>query len=542
MPTITINGRQIEVVEGLNVIQAAETAGITIPHYCYHPGLPVDGNCRMCLVEIDGARGPQISCNTQVKEGMVVHTDTPAVEKMRKGVQEFLLLNHPIDCPICDQAGECRLQDYYMEYGQYQNRSMVPKVEKNKAVDIGPLVILDQERCILCSRCVRFCETVTETGELVIMNRGDHSCVTTFPGKPLDNAYSGNVVDLCPVGALTSKDFRFKSRVWFLTTTKSICTGCSNGCSITVDHRDGVSYRYKPRRNPDVNQYWMCDQGRLSYHALNENRLLTALVDGKEVPVGLALDSVVAKLKSTIEAHGADSVAFVGSAHASVEGNFVLKRLASEVIKSSSVWGVTLTPDGAADDFLIKADKTPNRRGVDFVGLNSDASTLKAALEAGKIRMLVAYDTDLFGEGDEEWQRVISTIPVTVVMTKHKTAWTERATIVLPIANHVEQFGTFVQAKGILQKVFKAYDAEGDAAPGYEVFGALARAFGFDFGYDDVERIWNDLRAAYPDALKDLTFYSISETGYQLPSAELVGLAQDALTTRSPGTGDSGKK
>jgi len=157
MAKITLNGREVDVPDGVNLIQAAETVGVTIPHYCYHPGLPIDGNCRMCLVEIDGARGPQISCNTFVKDGMVVHTDTPAVEKMRKGVQEFLLLNHPIDCPICDQAGECRLQDYYMEYGQYQNRSMVEKVEKNKVVDLGPLVVLDQERCILCSRCVRFC-------------------------------------------------------------------------------------------------------------------------------------------------------------------------------------------------------------------------------------------------------------------------------------------------------------------------------------------------------------------------------------------------
>ena len=522
MPTITINGRQIEVVEGLNVIQAAETAGITIPHYCYHPGLPVDGNCRMCLVEIDGARGPQISCNTVVKEGMVVHTDTPAVEKMRKGVQEFLLLNHPIDCPICDKAGECRLQDYYMEYGQYKNRSMVPKVEKNKVVDLGPTVVLDQERCILCSRCVRFCESVTETGELVIQNRGDQSRITTFPGMQLDNDYSINVTDLCPVGALTSKDFRFKQRVWFLTKTKSICTGCANGCAVTVDHRDGVTYRYKPRHNPDVNQYWMCDKGRLSYHALNENRLLKAMIGGKETPVGLALDEFVAKIKSTVEAYGADAVAFVGSAHATIEANFVLKRLASETVKTSSLWGVTLTPDGKSDDFLIKADKTPNRRGVQFVGLNQDASSLKAALESGKIRMLVAMDNDLFGEGDEEWQRLLSMVPVTVVMAKHKTAWTDRASIALPIASHVEQFGSFVQAKGILQKVFKAYDAEGDAAPSYEVLGALARMFGTDFGYDDIEHVWTDLRTAYPEALKDLTFYGIGENGYKLPVAELV--------------------
>lgn len=522
MATITLNGRQVEVPDGLNLIQAAETVGVTIPHYCYHPGLPIDGNCRMCLVEIEGARGPQISCNTFVKDGMVVKTDTPAVEKMRKGVQEFLLLNHPIDCPICDQAGECRLQDYYMEYGQYENRSMVAKVEKNKVVDLGPLVVLDQERCILCSRCVRFCESVTETGELVIAGRGDKSRIETFPGMQLDNAYSGNVVDLCPVGALTSKDFRFKQRVWFLETTKSICVGCANGCAVNLDHRAGMSYRYKPRFNPQVNEYWMCDAGRLSYKALNDGRLYAAMIDGDEVPVGIALDAVIAKIKAAVAEHGADSVALVGSAHATLEANFVLKRLAGDVLKTAKVFGATLTPDGEADDFLIKADKTPNRKGLEFLGFDQSAESLKAAVASGAIKVLIAMDNDLVGEGGPEWAQLFKSVPFTVFMTKHHTPWAEMASVTLPIASHAEQFGSFVQAKGVLQKVMKAYDAQGDAAPSWEVVSSLARALGTDFGYDDVEQIWTDMSAAY-QALDGMSFYGIPEHGHQLPVAEMVG-------------------
>lgn len=519
-----LNGQEVEVPSGLNLIQAAEQVGVTIPHYCYHPGLPIDGNCRMCLVEIEGARGPQISCNTFVKDGMVVMTDTPAVEKMRKGVQEFLLLNHPIDCPICDQAGECRLQDYYMEYGQYENRSMVAKVEKNKVVDLGPLVVLDQERCILCSRCVRFCESVTKTGELVIAGRGDHSRIEAFPGMELDNAYSGNVVDLCPVGALTSKDFRFKQRVWFLNTTKSVCTGCANGCAITLDHRDGTTFRYKPRYNPSVNDYWMCDAGRLSYKALNENRLYGALVGGAEQTLGTALDEVLAKVKAAVDQHGPEAVVVVGSAHATLETNHVVKRFATEVVKTPNVFGVTLTPGWEGDDFLQKPDRTPNRQGVAFVGLNQDEAALKALLLSGKVRVLIAVDNDLWADGGSEWQTLLTPVPTVVFMTRQRTEWAERAAIALPVSSHVEQFGSFVQVKGVLQKLMKAYDADGDAVPAYEILGSLARSLGTDFGYDDVEQIWTDLRAGYPEALAGLTFYGIPETGHQLPVAEKVGV------------------
>ncbi len=524
MPKITLNGQEVEVQDGLNLIQAAESVGVTIPHYCYHPGLPIDGNCRMCLTEVEGARGPQIACNTFVKEGMVVKTDTPAVEKMRKGVQEFLLLNHPIDCPICDQAGECRLQDYYMEYGQYDNRSMVEKVEKKKAVDLGPTVVLDQERCILCSRCVRFCESVTETGELVIANRGDHSAIETFPGMELDNPYSVNVVDLCPVGALTSKDFRFKQRVWFLQTAKSVCTGCAKGCAIDVDHKDGEVFRYRPRHNPDVNSYWMCDEGRFSYKRINEDRLRTALIEGREAAYGTALDAVVTKLKSVVELYGAESVAVVGSPHGTVEDNFLVNRLAREVIGTSKVWALALTPDGSQDDFLRRADKTPNRTGVKFLGLNDDAESLKAALASGAIRMLVMVNTDLLTEGDGSWQEALSKVPTTVLFGTHETEGARKAGVSLPIAMHVETYGSFVQENGILQKIMRAFDPTGDVLPTWEAVGMLAGRLGKGFGYDDMEQIWEDLGKTYP-ALAGQTFYALPENGLSLPAGAAAGSA-----------------
>ena len=524
MATITLNGQQVEVPDGINLIQAAETAGVTIPHYCYHPGLPVDGNCRMCLVEVEGARGPQISCNTPVKDGMVVKTDTPAVEKMRKGVQEFLLLNHPIDCPICDQAGECRLQDYYMEYGQYQNRSMVPKVEKDKVVDLGPLVVLDQERCILCSRCVRFCESVTKTGELVISNRGDRSRIQAFPGKELDNAYSGNVVDLCPVGALTSKDFRFKQRVWFLDTAKSVCTGCSNGCAVTVDFREGQPYRYKPRHNPLVNDYWMCDSGRLSYKQLNENRLYTAILGGSDTTIGKALDALIARIRDVMSSHGPEAIAFVGSAHATLETQFVLRKLAKDVVKTSKLSGATLTSDWEGDDFLKKADRSPNRNGLRFLDIDHDPASLRSWLESGQVQLLVLVDNELVLDGGSEWAALVAQVPTVALFTRTRSEWAENVAFALPIANHVEQFGSFVQAKGVLQKLGKAYDPEGDAVPALDVLQAIARALGSDFGHDDIEGVWSELLKVYPEAFPGIeSFYGIPEHGVALELAAVAG-------------------
>src|SRR3989454_202131 len=284
MPKLTINGHAVEVPPGTNLIEAARRVGVEIPHYCYHPGLSIAGQCRLCMVDIEKTPRPTIACNTLAAEGMVVATETDRVKETRKSIMEFHLINHPLDCPVCDQAGECWLQIYYMEHGLYDPRMRDEKVHKPKAVPLGPHVMLDAERCILCSRCVRFCDEVTRTGELGIFDRGDHSEIGLFPGTELANKYSGNVVDICPVGALTDRDFRFAVRVWYLDSAKSVCPGCARGCNIEVHvnrrrphHNEGRRVaRLKPRFNADVNRWWICDAGRYGFAFVDDKtRLVT---------------------------------------------------------------------------------------------------------------------------------------------------------------------------------------------------------------------------------------------------------------------------
>jgi NADH-quinone oxidoreductase subunit G len=506
----SLNGQEVEAPEGMNLIEAAKIHGEDIPHYCYHPGLSIAGNCRMCLCEVEGARGPQIACAQNVKEGLVVRTQTPAVEKMRKGVQEFLLLNHPIDCPICDQAGECRLQDYYMDYGKYDNRSDVTKVQKEKAVDIGPMVVLDQERCILCSRCVRFTAEVTQTHELVITGRGDHSVIETFPGKQLDNKYSGNVVDVCPVGALTSKDFRFKMRVWFMKSVKSVCTGCSRGCNIFMDQKESVVYRYRPRENQAVNTYWMSDEGRLSYKRINDDRQRDVLVNGQKTPFGLAFKDLLGKLEA---ARQSGAVAAVGSPHSSLEDNYVLQALMSRVLKSDRVFGFDATPDGYQDDFLLRADKTPNRTGVRYLGINDERAALLNGLKGAQLVIVMANNL----AQDPELASALKQVPTVVYLGTHADETAALAHYVFPVAMHAEKYGAFVNFQGRVQRFYQAFEAQGDAVAEMEFLSRLGRTLDANFGYDDIEEIWVELRKSHAE-LGELGWYKLGDEGFQIPS------------------------
>src|SRR5262245_11458168 len=306
---VKVDGREVEVpkttpdpITGKPVpttmIQACAATNVDVPHYCYHPKLPVSGNCRMCLVEFgtpalgpdrkpimnpDGtpkiAKSPRpaIACATPISPGMEIYTHTPAVKQMREGVLEFLLINHPLDCPICDQAGECKLQEYSVENGKSESRFVEHKVHKPKRVELGPRIVLDDERCILCTRCIRFTKDIVGDDALGIVNRGSHNTLTAYPGKKFDNNYTLNTVDICPVGALTSKDFRFQMRVWFLKETRSVCTSCATGCNIIVGSREEKVYRYEPRENDAVNSTWMCDYGRLNYKWIGREDRLTAI-------------------------------------------------------------------------------------------------------------------------------------------------------------------------------------------------------------------------------------------------------------------------
>ena len=280
MVTATIDGREVVVKPGTTVIEAATKMGIEIPYYCWHKRLSVAANCRQCLVEMSNSPGGKLqpSCQAPLSEGVVVKTDTPRVKDQQRANLEFLLLNHPVDCAICDQAGECKLQDYYVQYDAKPSRLDIPKNVKGKRVALGPTVTLDQERCILCTRCVRFMREVAKNPQLGVANRGTRSEITAFPGQPLDDRYAGNVVDICPVGALTSTDFRFSGRVWFMSSARSICTGCSRGCNVSLDYLGESAYRLRPRENEAVNQEWMCDQGRLTYKPFNVDRVLKARI------------------------------------------------------------------------------------------------------------------------------------------------------------------------------------------------------------------------------------------------------------------------
>ena len=331
---LTIDGREITVPEGTTVIQAAEQLGIFIPRYCYHPGLSIAGNCRICLVEVEKSPKLEISCNLAVREGMVVHTQSDEAEDGRRAVLEFLLANHPLDCPVCDQSGECDLQNYYMNFGLYDPRFREQKVKKKKAVELGPHVMLDQERCILCSRCVRFTDEITETGEFGIFDRGDRAELGIYPGEVLDNPYSANVVDICPVGALTEKDFRFAARVWYLSRAPTVCNGCSQGCNVDLHFvldrphlNDGARLvRIKPRYNPDVNQWWLCDEGRYGFGWLDRARI-TKVQQGASVQGDATWEQALTAISTSLGKLGKGSIGVIASAQLTNEELFLIREI-----------------------------------------------------------------------------------------------------------------------------------------------------------------------------------------------------------------------
>src|SRR5437867_1632450 len=371
MPKLIIDGREISVPQGTTVIQAAEKLGIFVPRYCYHPALSIAGNCRICLVDIEKTPKLQIACNSPVTEGMVVHTKNAKAEEGRRTVLEFLLANHPLDCPVCDQSGECDLRNFYLNFGLYNPRFKEQKVKKHKAVPLGAHVMLDQERCILCSRCVRFTDEITKTGELGIFNRGDHGEVGVYPGTTLENSYSANVVDICPVGALTERDFRFKARVWYLSSAPTVCNGCSQGCNMDLHYvldrphlNDGARVvRVKPRYNPDVNQWWLCDEGRYGFGWIDHARLDKILSRDREGAVDWeqALNAISTALKGA-------RIGVIASAQLTNEELFLIREIFQGALGAQVSASVPEQP-GSSDDFLIKADKNPNTFGATLLGL-----------------------------------------------------------------------------------------------------------------------------------------------------------------------------
>lgn len=465
----TINGKEIEVKEGTTIIEAFHQNKMDIAHYCWHPGLSVAGVCRLCMVEIEGNPRLQIACNTVVTNGMVVNNNSEKVKDAVKWGLDFHLINHPLDCPICDQAGECGLQDQYMQYGKYDPEMAEKKVKKHKVVDLGPTVVLDSERCILCSRCVRFTDEVSKTHELGIFNRGDRAEIGTFAGKPLDNNYSLNTVDICPVGALTSKDFRFRQRVWFLKEHNTICTGCSTGCNVKAYYNKEGVFRMRPVYNKDINGHWMCDVGRDVYKFVNQSaRLLDGRVSvsGKRewVLPGAAAKKVGEALRSADVKANAKSVALVLTGQYSVEEYEALVGFFKNEVGTDRIFHWINNPE-AMEDFdglLLRGDKNPNTKGLLEVlsknGVNATWAELQEGLKSGAITTVVVAGPEnqaFFPDLDAKLAE-LSKAQKLVWLSAAKNPAVEALegdVTLIPLKTFIEKDGTYVNYAGIRQTV-----------------------------------------------------------------------------------------
>jgi NADH-quinone oxidoreductase subunit G len=511
--TIKIDGRAVPFEKGETVIKAAYKAGIDIPHYCWHPGLSAPANCRMCLVDVEpppgrpkmqldvlqwdaakndnvGAKTTKLipACQQTCSEGMSVLSDSSEeVASARKAVQELLLLNHPVDCPICDQAGECDLQDYWLEHDREKKRMMDEPVHKPKAEVFGETIVYDAERCIMCTRCVRVSEEIAKDPVLDMRQRGNRNEIFVAPGRTLDHNYSLMTEHVCPVGALTSSHFRFKARVWFLRSARTVCQGCATGCNahLDFDPRDNTPHRYRPRDNEAVNGYWMCDEGMLSYPEAVEGRLETARVGGDEAKLKEALAQAADKLRGF---EGDPSrIAIVLSAQHSCEDNFALAHVAKTHFGASQFF-VARRPDGEADGILMVADKNPNAAGVAHVastvgiGAPKPFSALLDAVAQGQFDYVVSLGAAVDVELAKSKEK-LTRLKGFVAIASHEGPLSKAAQIALPATAWAEAAGTYINAKGHVQEAEKVLVPRADAHPGWQLVAALARALDFDVSW-----------------------------------------------------------
>jgi len=452
----TINGKEIEVSSGATIMEAYHKLQEEIAYYCWHPGLSVAGVCRMCMVEIEGNPKLQIACNTPVAEGMKITNESEKVKESVKWTLDFHLINHPLDCPICDQAGECGLQEFYMTYGKYNPEMGDRKVKKHKVVDLGSQVVLDTERCILCSRCVRFTEEVTKTNELGIFNRGDHSEIGTFENRPLNNKYAVNTVDICPVGALTSKDFRFRQRAWYLKEFETTCNGCSTGCRVNVFHNQNGLFRVKPIYDEAVNGHWMCDEGRDIYKHINlDQRLRHSKAGAQQVPLEKALETA----KQALKAAGSSAALLITAQYTQEENQAILDFFSNE-LKSSNIfyWKNNEETFEDFDGLLIRGDKNPNTQGLMNLLKEKSASgswkDLKAKVESGQIKTVLVAGPEMLSVYPDLNEKV-------TVLSKTQTIWLstceheffDQLSLQLPVSGFAEKNGTYVNYAGLERKI-----------------------------------------------------------------------------------------
>ncbi len=524
--TITVDGREIEAPEGARLIDVCREHGIDIPHFCYHPGLGPDGNCRMCQVEFVTDRGRRlgISCKTVVTDGMVVETQSEAAKAARASVEEFLLLNHPLDCPICDKAGECTLQNYYMEHDLQDSRQTFTRFRKHKALDIGPTLVLDQERCVLCDRCVRFLKDIAKTPQLYIAGRGHGAYITPFPGQEVTSPYSLCTVDLCPVGALTSKDFRFGSPTWFLKNTETVCTTCARGCSMQLQEREGRVLRFRPRYNPEVNGYWACDEGRLNYHFVNDERIDVPQVRRGGALVDLTLEEAVVETRRILgfeplgaaEGDPAVRVAVVLSANCTLEEMHLARGLAERL--GGAAFIARHRHDGVDDHLLRRADRHANARGAELLGLDvidlrgsgPDASRVREALGEGGVLVAVGFDD----EPGEAIADLAAGASATVAISGCTNAVTEAAELVIPGVTFAEKDGLLVNFEGHVQRLRSALRGV-HGTDTWRVLEALRASLAGEKPREMVGEIRQEIRAAVP-ALADVDLLHVGPHGVRL--------------------------
>ena len=531
---VQIDGVWHRFPKGTRVIEACEQAGSYVPRYCYHKKLSSPGNCRMCLIEIgmpkmgpdrkpelgpDGkpvinwmAR-PQISCAQDITDSMGVRTNSPLVKECQRGVMEFLLINHPLDCPICDQAGECLLQEFSVEYGTAASRFLENKVKKPKNVQLGPRVTLDDERCILCSRCIRFCQEIAHDDVLGFIDRGSHTVLTAHPGKRLENNYSLNTVDICPVGALTSTDFRFKMRVWFLKETKSICTSCATGCNTIVGTREDIIYRQTPRENDAVNSCWMCDYGRLNFAYLeSEKRLLEPRIFSNGKLIAADWKTTITDAALQLRHFSGWEIAIIASGRMTNEELW----LTAQISKLLGVQWIDIVPcHGPGDDVLLSEDRNPNANGARLIlELASDPGTklpaIVEAVESGQVKALVALGEKptAFGVSSEQ----LSQLPAFVVMDILSNETTECATAVLPAFGFAEKRGSMINGKGRLQRLNRAVRGPGNSRDDWEILSELLHALDGGKAISSIEDVFRQMSESVP-AFAGLSLSKIGDLG-----------------------------
>jgi len=492
MVKIFIDDKPVEVKEGMTVFAAAEQAGIPIPHLCYHPAFIAEGSCRMCLVEIEGMPKLELACSTQVREDMKIWTQSEKVIEARKGVLEFLLAEHPLDCPICDKAGECKLQDYYEEYGLFDSQFKELKEKREKKVNIGESLILDQERCILCTRCVRFLREVTKTQELGIFNRGIRSEISTYDGELVDNNYSGNLTELCPVGAITDADFRFQIRSWFLNKGDSICPLCSRGCNISIEYHPGFAriprkkrvYRITSRKNSQVNDFWICDFGRYGYSRLDENRITSFISNNNgadRLDRDKAFQFLVQKIKRFYHMKRTSRIALILDSWLTNEELFLFRKIFKDDLKMERIYMID-PPQGVGDDLLLTPERSPNRRGAREMGFDFKDFNLEELTNRTDVVMIFGeFFLDQFGSG--EIKAAFEGVEMKILFSSKDNELVPLVDLVFPTALIAEKSGSLTNCEGKVQSFGPALETWGESRPEWQILLDLGKELRINFHY-----------------------------------------------------------